>query len=168
MKFNKGKCWILHLVHGNPVCTYRLGNERLDSSSAERNLGVLVHSKLSMSQQCALAAKRPTVPWVHQALHCSWSREGIVLFCSALVQPHLECCVQVWVPQCIKDKKLLESVQRRATKLVKGLEEKPYEEWLKSLGLFSLEKRRLRADLLVFYSFLTRGGGGTGLISSLW
>ena len=46
--------------------------------------------------------------------------------------------------------------------MVKGLEEKLYEEWLKSLGLFSLEKGRLRRDLMVVYSFLTRGGGRAG------
>ena len=61
MEFNKGKCWILHLGHSNPECTYRLGNERLESSSAERDLGVprfLFMFKLNMSQQFALAAKR--------------------------------------------------------------------------------------------------------------
>ena len=58
MKLNKSKCWILHLGHGNPGCTYRLGNERLERSSAERDLGIQVDSKLNMSQQCALASKR--------------------------------------------------------------------------------------------------------------
>ncbi|RMC21366.1 hypothetical protein DUI87_02228 [Hirundo rustica rustica] len=57
MKFNKGKCQILHLGQGNPGCTDRLGNEMLESSTTERDLGVLVYRKLNMSQH-ALAARR--------------------------------------------------------------------------------------------------------------
>lgn len=95
-------------------------------------------------------------------------RKGIVLLYSELVWPHFKHCVQVWALQYRKDIKLLENIYRRATKTVKGPEEKMYEEWLRSLGLFSPEKKRLKGVIMVAYSFFMRGLDGQGLNSSLW
>jgi len=107
---------------------------------------------LDMSWQGVLAAQKAShILGCIKSSVASRSREGILPLCSALVRPHLKSCIKLWSPQRRKDMELLEQVQRRATKMVRGMDHLSCEERLRESGLFSLEKRRLWGDLIVAF-----------------
>ena len=105
MRFNKGKCRVLHLGKHNHMSQYRLWDGLLKKSYAEKELGDLVDNRLAMSQQCALVSKEAN--WILGCIEKSMaSRTRIVILplYSALVRPHLNYYVQFWAPQFKKRK----------------------------------------------------------------
>jgi len=118
MRFNKCKCKVLYLGGSNCNYQYRVGHDRLERSSAAKDLAVLV----AVSQQCAPVAKK-----ANGVLGCikksvvSRLRKVIFPLYFALVRLHLEYCVQFWAPQLKNDRELLERVQQKATKIIRSI-----------------------------------------------
>uniref|UniRef100_A0A6I8QAX7 Reverse transcriptase domain-containing protein n=1 Tax=Xenopus tropicalis TaxID=8364 RepID=A0A6I8QAX7_XENTR len=155
MRFNVDKCKVMHFGRNNINANYLLNGSVLGVSLMEKDPGVFVDYKLSNSRQCHSVATT-----ANKVLSCikkgiDSRDENIILpLYRSLVRPHLEYAVQFWAPVLKKDINELERVQRRATKLVKGMEDLSYEVRLSRLGLFSLEKRRLRGDMITLYKYI--------------
>ncbi|KAE8610529.1 hypothetical protein XENTR_v10012157 [Xenopus tropicalis] len=155
MRFNVDKCKVMHFGRNNINANYLLNGSVLGVSLMEKDLGVFVDNKLSNSRQCHSVATK-----ANKVLSCikkgiDSRDENIFLpLYRSLVRPRLEYAVQFWAPVLKKDINELERVQRRATKLVKGMEDLNYEVRLSRLGLFSLEKRRLRRDMITLYKYI--------------
>ncbi|GAB0204300.1 mitochondrial enolase superfamily member 1 [Grus japonensis] len=168
MNFNKAKCKVLHMDWGNPKHNYRLGGEWIESSPEEKDLGLLVDENLNMSRQCVLAAQKANhiLGSIKNSM-TSRSREVILSLYPALVRPHLEYCIQLWSPQYKKDMELLEQVQRRAMKIIRGVDHISCEDRLRELGLFNLEKTPGRPSSSLPVPEEAYRKSGEGLFTSL-
>ena len=74
------------------------------------------------------------------------SEATVLALYKSLIRTRLEYCIRVWNSNLAKDTELIEGVQRRATKLVHGIENCKYDDRLKCFGLTRLDKRRIRSD----------------------
>ena len=155
MRFNVKKCKVMHIGAKNQNFTYRLMGSELSVTAQERDLGVLVDNSMKVSTQCAAAIRKANsmLGVIKKGVENRTANIIMPLY-KSMVRPHLEYCVQFWSPHLKKDIVELEKVQKRATKMITGLGHLSYEERLQRLGLFSLEKRRLRGDMIETYKIM--------------
>ena len=139
----------------NPAHSFCLNDTPLRRSRCERDLGVLVSSDLRPRAQCVQARNRANrvLGFISRSVS-NRSPEVILKLYLALVRPHLDYAVQFWSPFYRMDIKMLESVQRRMTKMIQGLRNIPYEDRLRSLNLHSLERRRVRGDMIEVFKWM--------------
>ena len=156
LDFNTQKCKVMHCGSGNPRMDYHMRGQVLQTTDAERDLGVTVTSDLKPSTHCQRAANRAMMALrlLRNAFDSLTVQNFKGLF-STYVRPHLDYCVQAVGPQAAKDIELLEKVQQRATKLVREVRHLPYPERLSRLEVPSIKKRLQRGDMIETYKILT-------------
>jgi ribonucleases P/MRP protein subunit RPP40 len=155
MEFNLDKCVVMHLGHKNRNHRYTLNGTVLKSVDEERDLGVVIDNKLKLKKQCAKAANRANqVLGMIKRNVRSRSQDVILKLYKGLVRPLLEYSIQAWMPYRNGDIKLLERVQKRATKMISCVRDKRYEDRLAELKLTTLEERRIRGDMIMTYKML--------------
>ena len=159
MFFNVSKCKVLHLGFGNRKFSYVLNGETVGVTSSFKDLGITFSEDFKFASHCEIVSKKANqmLGFIRNSIS-NQSREVILPLYKSLVRPHLEYCIQVWSPYLKKDRNLIERVQKRATRLIKGMKGKNYEQRLQELNLFSLEKRRLRGDLIQTFKILRNLG----------
>jgi len=158
LNFNKEKCKVM-LIGKNRLPPFKFsmakeeGNRHyLEETKVERDLGVIISNDLKFNEQVAnVVQKANGVLAMIKRTFKHWNVLNFRKLYSAFIRPHLEYCTAAWNPYKKKDIKLLEKVQRRATKLVPQLRDLNYESRLANIGIPTLEERRKRGDLIQYF-----------------
>ncbi|MEW8547283.1 MAG: reverse transcriptase domain-containing protein, partial [Candidatus Thiodiazotropha sp.] len=159
MIFNIKKCKHLHLGSITTDSRYHmpseLGNVQIDKVEEEKDLGVVIDSKLNFRQHITskVAIANRNLGIIFRTF-TYLSQEMFMNLYKSMVRPHLEYASVIWSPLYKKDKIVIENTQRRATRLVPSLKGLSYPERLRRLGLPTLEYRRERADVVEVYKIL--------------
>ena len=164
--------WLLNF-HPEKCCTLKLGNPASDqvyymqsketnekhalaASKAEKDLGVIVDSQLTFKDHISQSTtKANKILGVIRRSFDHLTNDTFVQLYKALVRPILEYGHSVWQPALKSLQKDIEDVQRRATKLISSLKDKPYQERLATLKLPSLEHRRRRGDMIDLFKYVS-------------
>ena len=160
LRFNAEKCHTLHLGYGNQYHQYCMKKQnsdekvKLNPSVVEKDLGVLVDKDLKFTQHIESQVKKANrLLGLIRRSFTFMDKECMKQLFTSLVRPHLEFGNVAWAPYLEKHIKAIENVQHRATKMIPGLKNKPYEERLREMKLPSLRYRRKRGDLIEAFKY---------------
>ena len=154
--FNIDKCLCLYFGHNNPCHEYYLNSDKgpipVKKCSNEKDLGVVFDTDLKFDLHVnSVVSKANQVLGLIKRNFTDLDESSMVLLFKSLIRPLLEYGQPVWSPHLLKQSRLIENVQRRATKLIHKIKDLPYKERLEYLKLPSLKYRRTQGDLIQVY-----------------
>ena len=157
--FHPQKCKVMRIGNGHPEFTYQMTVDGLlidlDTTHTEKDLGVYVDDKLKFDFHIHTAVTRANrMLGLIKRSYTYLDKESLLCLYKAMVRPILEYGVTVWSPYRIGDIDAVESVQRRATRILPELRGLDYEARLRSLKLPTLTYRRLRGDVINVYKYI--------------
>ena len=156
LHFNTSKCKIMHIGKNNVKQSYRMNDQELETTKAEKDIGVMVQDDLKPSLHCAKVAAKANgvLGQLSRAVLYRDSNTFIKLYL-VYVRPILEYCIQAVGPHTVADKLCLEKVQMRAVKMVSNIGGGSYNDKLAKLNLTTLEERRWRGDMIQTWRIMT-------------
>jgi len=118
MLFNIEKCKVMHFGKKNQEYVYYMNGHKLDSVTAEKDLGIWTSHDMKASQQCIqVYSKANKLLRVLNSTIKYKDVGNLLCFYKSLIRPHLEFCIAAWSPHYVKDKVLIERIQRSFTKV---------------------------------------------------
>jgi hypothetical protein len=152
MEFNESKCSVLHLGKNNPRQQYSLNGCSIKTSSEEKDVGVIIQDDLKHDKHCQKVAL--TCNRIMGQIWRGFKHKDLQLMMNlykTYILPHIDYGVVVWAPYLKKDIQTIESIQRKFTRMIKGMKGLSYEERLVKLELPTLLNRRRKVDLIQAY-----------------
>ena len=155
LKFNISKCKHVHFGPVHQFGSYYLNGIEIDSVESQKDLGILFDHQLKFHLHTTdVAAKANRLLGLIRRCFDHLNSDMLVKLFVTVVRPTLEYCNSVWGPSLVLDQRKIERVQRRATRLLLPIRDKPYGERLSILQLPSLAYRRFRGDMILLYKIL--------------
>ena len=156
LPFYEMKCKRMHLGRGNNSRPYHMNDHILENVTEEKDLGVTVDHQLKFHTHTSAAIKKAnSILGLIKGSFSVKDKSTLPSLYMSMVRPHLEYGNIIWGPHFKQDMKAIERVQKRATRMIPTLKDRRYTERLKALDLPSLEYRRKRGDMIMYYKIMT-------------